>query len=514
MSSLVDEASHAADYCPRISLLTSRVTHATLNVYHIQSVADVSLHRANLLAPNQCRSDRSTMPDRSKSIAAEVPPTASPAPVPSSPDATPPAARVTARRAAIAGGAGTLIEYYDFASFGFLAVVIAPLFFPAGGPAVSVLLTLAVFGSAYLMRPVGGWFFGRLGDRTGRRRALVITVVAMGICSGLMGVLPTHSSVGLLAPILMVILRLAQGFCTGGEIGGAATYVAESAPSHRRGFYGSIIPQGANLGFATAAAVVGLVSTLTSADQLLSWGWRIPFLIAFPLAAMSLWMRLKLEDTTEFKEMASRHEVVRSPFRVLLRSNWRSVLQVVGMAIAMNGAGYIGLTYFSVYLIQDLKFEKQAVYWTSALAIGLSCALYPWFGTMVDRFGRRKVLLGSYIATLIVAWPSFAILGSTRSMLVVGLVYFVYTSCNGASLVPAFTQFTELFPRRVRYSGVALGFNIGSILAGGSAPYIAAQLTQSTGNPMAPSYWVIAVSIVGIITVLTLRETGRSRLPV
>ncbi|CCQ13955.1 Proline/betaine transporter [Rhodococcus sp. AW25M09] len=426
----------------------------------------------------------------------------------------PKADTTTARRAALAGGVGTLIEYYDFAVYGFLAVVIAPLFFPSTSPGVSILATLAVFGVAYIARPLGGIFFGRLGDRKGRRHALVITVVCMGVACGILGLLPTHSSVGVLAPILLVTIRLAQGFSAGGEIGGAATYIAESAPPNRRGFFGSFTPVGSTLGFAVAAAVVGVVALITTDEQMSSWGWRIPFLLALPLAFVCLRVRLKLEDTPEFEEMAAKNDVVKSPLSDVVKKQPLSVLRVVGIAIAMNGSGYIGLTYFSVYLINDLGFSKDSVYWTSAIAIALACATFPLSGLLTDRFGRKPVLLFGYVAYVIIALPVFMILGATSSILVVGVVYFVYMVLNGMVQVPAFPLFTELFPRSVRYTGVSLGFNIGTIAAGGTAPYVAAQLVESTGNAMSPAYWVIGVCVIGVATVLTIRETGRDSLPV
>ncbi|UPW11584.1 MFS transporter [Gordonia terrae] len=418
-----------------------------------------------------------------------------------------------ARRAAIAGGVGTLIEYYDFAVYGFLAVVIAPLFFPSDSPGTSILATLAVFGVAYVARPLGGIFFGRLGDRRGRRSALVATVVCMGIACGILGLLPTHSSIGVLAPILLVLVRLAQGFSAGGEVGGAATYIAESAPAHRRGFFGSFTPIGSTLGFAVAAAVVGLVTLLTTDEQMESWGWRIPFLLALPLALICLRVRMKLEDTPEFEEMAEKEEVAKSPLLDVVRNNPRSVLKVVGIAIAMNGSGYIGLTYFNVYLINDLGFSKDSVYWTSAIAIALACATFPISGMMTDRFGRRPVLLFGYLTYIVIAFPAFMILGATGSIVVVGLVYFVYMTLNGVVQVPAFPLFTELFPRATRYTGVSLGFNIGTIAAGGTAPYVAAQLVESTGNAMSPAYWVVGVCLIGTVTLLAIRETSRTALP-
>ena len=429
------------------------------------------------------------------------------------PAAQPKKSNTMARRAAIAGGVGTLIEYYDFAVYGFLTVTIAPLFFPSESSGASVLATLAVFGVAYVARPLGGIFFGRFGDRRGRRSALVITVVSMGAACGVLGLLPTHAMVGVLAPALLVLVRLAQGFSAGGEVGGAATYIAESAPPRKRGFFGSFTPIGSTLGFAVAAAVVGVVALCTTDDQMQSWGWRIPFLLALPLALVCLRVRMKLEDTPEFEEMAEKQQVTKSPLLDTVTKKPLAVLRVVGVAIAMNGSGYIGLTYFSVYLIDDLGFSKDSVYWTSAIAIGLACATFPLSGMLTDRWGRKPVLVGGYLAYVIIALPAFMIMGATSSILVIGLVYFVYMVLNGVVQVPAFPLFTELFPRTVRYTGVALGFNIGTIAAGGTAPYVAAQLVESTGSAMSPAYWVMGVCAIGLLTVATIRETGRTELP-
>ncbi len=419
----------------------------------------------------------------------------------------------TALRAAVAGGVGTLIEYYAFSVYGFVAVVIAPQFFPSSNPATSVLATLAVFGSGYLMRPLGGIFFGRLGDRTGRKTALVATVVSMGMCCALLGLLPTYAQIGIFAPILMLLVRLAEGFSAGGEIGGSATYIAESSPKSRRGFYGAFTPTGSTLGFAVAAAVAGTVTGLVTDAQMTDWGWRVPFLVAIPLTALCLYARLRLEDTPEFTTMSNRSEVTRTPFMDVLRRHPKSVLKVVGLAVATNGTGYVGLTYMNIYLINDLGFGDNEVHWLSALVIGLSCASMPFVGALTDRFGRVPVLVSGCVGYVVLAYPIMGVMAGTSSLVVIGAVYLVFMMLNGILQVPAFPVFTELFPRSVRYTGVALGFNLGTIIAGGTAPYVAAQLVESTGNPLSPAFWVIGVALIGLGTIYATRTTIRGELP-
>ncbi|MDA0564233.1 MFS transporter [Streptomonospora sp. S1-112] len=429
------------------------------------------------------------------------------------PPTTPAPDRRIALRAAVAGGVGTLIEYYAFSVYGFLAVVIAPLFFPSDNPATSILATLAVFGSGYLMRPLGGIFFGRLGDRRGRKIALVSTVVSMGLCCALMGVLPTYAQVGILAPILLVVVRMAEGFSAGGEIGGSATYIAESSPARLRGFFGAFTPTGSTLGFAVAAAVAGAATGLLTDAQMTDWGWRVPFLLCVPLTLLCLWARIKLEDTPDFREMEARAEVARAPFRSVLRHRPLAVLKVVGLAVATNGTGYVGLTYMNIYLINDLGYGAQEIYWLSAAVIALACLSMPFLGALGDRVGRLRLLVAGCVGYVLLAYPIMLVMAGKPGLLLVAAVYLAFMLLNAALQVPAFPLFTELFSRAVRYTGVALGFNIGTIVAGGTAPYIAAQLVAATGDPVSPSYWVMGVAVVGLATAFTMRSATRDRLP-
>lgn len=417
------------------------------------------------------------------------------------------------RRAALAGGVGTLIEYYDFSVYGFLAVTIAPLFFPNSDSTASMLAALAVFASGYVVRPLGGVFFGWLGDRYGRRAPLVATIVGMGLCSGLIGVLPTYESIGVIAPVLLVLLRLISGFCAGGEIGGAATYIAESTPPDRRGFFGSFTPFGSTFGFATAATVVAVVTSTVGTDTMTGWGWRLPFLLCFPLALLCLWARARLEDTPEFTKTKKEGRQAKWPLLQVLRNNPVAVLRVIGVAVATNGTGYIGLTYMNIYLIDDLGYPAADVSWLSAGVIALACFTMPFVGLLSDRWGRRKVIATGVVGYLLVSYPVLALMESANSLLFVGVLYLAFMVLNALLQVPAFPMFTELFGGSTRYTGVALGFNLGTILAGGTAPYIATLLVQQTGDRQSPAFWVMGAALIGLLSLIKLRETANTALP-
>jgi MFS transporter, MHS family, proline/betaine transporter len=421
---------------------------------------------------------------------------------------------VSPRRAVLAGALGNLIEYYDFAVYGVLAVTIAPLFFPSHQPGVSILSTLAVFAVAFAMRPIGGYVFGRLGERKGRRRALVITVVGMGLASGAVGVLPTHSAAGVFAPVLLVLARLIQGFSAGGEVTGSTTYIAESAPPRKRGLFLSF-PAMAIIGsFSVAAAVVGATAAAMTPAQMASWGWRIPFLISLPLAVFCLWARLRMGETREFEAMVEKHEVERSPLRRTLKEHPSALVRVFCIFIGNAGIGYIGQTYLSIYLIGTRGFDRNTVYWVAAAAIALACCTFPFTGMLVDRFGRKPTLIAGYGIFVIVAWPMFIVLSVTSSWLVAGVIIFVYMVLYSINDVSVLVVSTELFPRRVRYTGMALGINLATVVAGGTAPYVAQWLVHTTGDAKAPALWIILTALISVITSLTLRETSHDELPV
>lgn len=422
-----------------------------------------------------------------------------------------PQRRQMVRRATTAGGLGTLIEYFDFGVYAFVAVYIAPQFFPGDDQLVALLLTFGVFASSYLVRPLGGWYFGRLGDRSGRRRALVATVVTMGAASALIGVLPGYAALGVAASILLLLLRLVQGFCAGGESAGAATYIAESAPDARRGFYTSAMAMGAVGGFSVAAAVCGLVSSLLGTATMASWGWRVPFLLVVPLTLLCLFYRLRIEETPEFKAIP-KSEIARSPLREVITRHPVRVLQVFLLTIAMTGTGNVAVSYFSTFLIKNRGLNATAIYWMVAIGIAIAVATYPFIGKLSDTYGRKRVIITGYVGFLVAAYPIFWVLDTADHILALGAAFVVFMVIHAWTIVPGYVFYAELMPRNVRYTGTALGSNLAFIVTG-FAPLVIAQLIAATGSITSLTWWVAGIMVVGLVTISFVKETARKPLP-
>lgn len=429
-------------------------------------------------------------------------------------DAARPASRLPGphpMRAAIAGGLGSLVEYFDFAIYGFVAVYIAGHFFPSDEPAVGVLATMGAFTVGYVVRPLGGWYFGRMGDRHGRSRALVVTVVSMGVCTTAIGLLPGYASIGILAPIGLLVLRALQGFCAGGEVAGAASYTAESAPSHRRGFFTSFTPMGTTGGYAGAAIVVGLTTVALTPDQMQDWGWRIPFLVVAPITLLCTFFRLRLEDSPEFLEMSAQ-QVAKSPLRQVLSHNPKQVLAAALLTFATFGTSTLVLAYFPTFFIKTRGFDAQPYYWMMAVVITVALLAFPLIGSLSDRFGRRRVMMAGYGGLAILAFPLFWSLENSRSLLVLGLVLLVYYVVNGITIATTYLVTVELMPRAVRYTGSALGINAGLIVIS-FGPTMAAEVVNRFGSLVPVAFWAALCGVVGVATlVLGVRETAGAEL--
>ena len=420
-------------------------------------------------------------------------------------------ARATARKAALAASVGTAIEYYEFGVYGYMAATIGPLFFPSADATASLLAILAVFGSAFLMRPIGGIVLGRLGDRIGRRGILLVTVIGMGIATAAIGLLPVAATAGLVAPTLLLCIRLIQGFFAGGEVTGAAAYVAESAPAGKRGFYGAFTPVGVAVGGALAAATCGLTSALLSPEQMQQWGWRIPFLLAIPMVLVSTAIRRKVEESAAFKEFQAHNEPTKAPLREVLTEHTSKVLKVTALAFGQNVGYWVGLVFMNIYLTTYLKYDKTSVYWIMAMVSLAMAFLMPFWGGLSDRWGRRRVLAIGFFSYMILVWPMMMLMDQ-HNIWLAALAMFIMALPLPIVQSVGYPTYAEQFPTRVRYTGMAFSFNIGAIFGGGVTPYVATSLIASTGNLKSPAILLVAAAVFSLLALLTVRETAKDRL--
>ncbi|GLY38921.1 MFS transporter [Amycolatopsis sp. NBRC 101858] len=418
------------------------------------------------------------------------------------------------RRVAIAGLLGTFIEFYDYTLYAFLVVYLAPQFFPSADATAGILATLGVFGVGYVARPLGAIFFGRLGDRRGRRFALLVTVTGMGAATTIMGVLPSYAQIGVAAPILLLVTRLAQGFSAGGEIGGASTFVAETDGGRRRGWMQSLVPAGSAIGVATAPAVAGLTVAILGRPAMAEWGWRIPLLISAVLAAFVLLYRRRIEDSAEFRSLVEANRTRRSPLAAAIRGHWRMILVAASLNLSNTMILAVLVNYMNVYLLKTLGLPDGLVYWLSAACLLVAAAGFLAGGAWVDRFGRRSTMLVGYGAAIVLVFPLFLLMstlahGGAGAVLRVGVVYTLTLAFSYFSAPVLFVTMSQAFPTDVRYTSTALAYNIGAVLGGGITPALAAAITASAG-PQAAGWLVVAACLLGIVVVLVLTRRART----
>lgn len=419
------------------------------------------------------------------------------------------------RKAITAASLGNAMEWFDFGVYGFVAYALGKVFFPGADPSVQMVAALATFSVPFLIRPLGGLFFGMLGDKYGRQKILAITIVIMSISTFCIGLIPSYDTIGIWAPILLLICKMAQGFSVGGEYTGASIFVAEYSPDRKRGFMGSWLDFGSIAGFVLGAGVVVLISTIVGEANFLDWGWRIPFFIALPLGIIGLYLRHALEETPAFQqhveklEQGDREGLQDGPkvsFKEIATKYWRSLLTCIGLVIATNVTYYMLLTYMPSYLSHNLHYsEDHGVLIIIAIMIGM-LFVQPVMGLLSDRFGRRPfVLLGS-VALFVLAIPAFILINSNviglifAGLLMLAVILNCFTGVM-ASTLPA------MFPTHIRYSALAAAFNI-SVLVAGLTPTLAAWLVESSQNLMMPAYYLMVVAVVGLITGVTMKETA------
>ena len=416
----------------------------------------------------------------------------------------------TLRRAITASAMGNATEWFDYGVYAYATVYIAANFFPSENPTTQTLSALLVFAVSFLIRPLGGLVWGPLGDRLGRQRVLAATILLMAGATFCVGLLPTYATIGVWAPILLIALRVVQGFSTGGEYGGAATFMAEYAPDRKRGFYGSFLEFGTIAGFTGGALLVLATEYVIGAEAFGDWGWRLPFLVAGPLGVIGLYLRTKLEDTPVFRELdeagLTEHETT-TEFKDLFH-HWRPMVKLAGLVIALNVVNYTLLAYMPTYLQEQLELSSQAALTLIIIGQLVMMVFIPFFGGLSDRLGRKPLWWFSLIGLFVLAIPMYLLMAQSFvfaliAFAVLGLFYLPQLSTISAT-------FPAMFPTHVRYAGFAIAYNVATSLFGGTAPAVNEALIGATGNSLIPAYYMMASCVVGMVALAFVPETARA----
>lgn len=422
----------------------------------------------------------------------------------------PPEDAVMVRRAVLACGAGQAFEIFDFVIYGFFAVAIGRAFFPSTDPAASLLASFATFAVGFLFRPIGALVIGNYGDRFGRRKALVVTVGMMACATGITGLIPSYATIGLWAPILLVICRMLQGFSTGGEWGGAAAFLVEHAPAGRRGLIGSFQQAATAIGAMGATFSAAILSSSMSADTFFTWGWRVPFLLGFVLGPIGYYLRTRVAETPAFQRAQETQTIKRMPIAEAISAHGGMFLAAFGLSIIGCVINYVFLVFLPSFASQTLKIDLKYALWSTALAGTLYLVLTPIVGHYSDRVGRKPMLFACSLLAVIMAYPLFLFLADHPSfwgmLLVQAVAQAVLTLYTGVIS----TILSEMFPTNVRYTALSVSYGFAVAIFGGFAPYISTFLVRVTGDVLAPSYYVIAAGIISGVAVLFVRERHRA----
>ncbi|MFF5989439.1 MFS transporter [Prauserella flavalba] len=415
-----------------------------------------------------------------------------------------------ATRAAVASLLGTAVEYYDFAIYGTAAsLVFKDLFFPNVSPVVGTLLALSTFAVAFVMRPVGGIVFGHLGDRIGRKATLVATLLVMGIGTFAIGLLPTYETIGLAAPILLVVCRLLQGFALGGEQSGGLLMGIENAKDAKRGFFGALVQSGTGWGLVAANLIVLAVTQLPK-DQLMTWGWRIPFLLSAVLILVGLWVRTTLEESADFVEVRRSSEVRKLPVVEAVRTEGGRIVLVMLGLLASSVSFYVATVYSLTYGTNELGLSSSTMLSLVIIGTVMMIVFIPLFGLLADRIGRKRLFLMSTFGFAVVPFVWFPLLNTqTYWLMVLGFVLFFL--CDTANLAAFPSFFAMAFSPEVRFSGMALGLTLGNLIGASLAPLIAGVLLSLTGSWVGIAVYMCAASTIALVAGTLLREHPRAK---
>ncbi|RII20575.1 Proline/betaine transporter [Streptomyces sp. YIM 130001] len=427
------------------------------------------------------------------------------------------------KRAVKAASLGNGMEWFDFGIYSYLASTIGHVFFPSGSDTAQLLSSFATFAVAFLVRPLGGMFFGPMGDKVGRKKVLAVTMIMMAVGTFAIGLIPSYASIGFWAPVLLIFFRLVQGFSTGGEYGGASTFLAEYAPDKRRGFFGSFLELGTLGGYVGAAGLVTALTAILGDATMEDWGWRVPFLVAGPFGLIGLYLRMRLDETPAFKKLedSSTHRAsegasavettVTGDLKRIFSEQLSRLILCICLVGAYNIVNYMLLSYMPTYLSDEMGYEESHGLLLLIATMVVLMLIINQVGRLSDHFGRKPLLTVGMLGFLVLSAPAFllvqqgSVVAVLGGMMMLGLSLVCLLGTMSAAL-PA------LFPTQVRYGGLAVGYNLSASLFGGTTPLVVTAMISVTGTDMFPAYYAMGASLIGLISVALMKETAQKPL--
>ncbi|WP_395308157.1 MFS transporter [Mycobacterium sp. AMU20-3851] len=413
------------------------------------------------------------------------------------------------KKAVAASAIGNATEWFDYGIYAFGVSYISAAIFP-GDSQTATLFALMTFAVSFVVRPLGGFVWGPLGDRIGRKRVLALTILLMAGATLGVGLVPSYAAIGIWAPVLMVVLRMIQGFSTGGEYGGAATFMAEYAPSRRRGFLGSFLEFGTLAGLSLGAALMLGCSLVLGEEQMADWGWRLPFLVAAPLGLVGVYLRSRLQETPVFQELAETdgtEDDTAGQFKDLVTGFWRPILQLGALVVALNVVNYTLLTYMPTYLERTIGLSASASLVVPIVGMLTMMVFLPFAGRLSDRVGRKPMWWFSLAGLFLAGVPMFLLMGTGVAGAIVGFAVLGLLYVPQLATISA--TFPAMFPTQVRFAGFAISYNVSTAIFGGTAPALNDWLVSFTGSNLVPAFYMMFACVVGAVGLIGIPETAR-----
>ncbi len=423
----------------------------------------------------------------------------------------PPKSAKDARKAVVAAAIGNTLEWYDMAVYAYFAPVISGLFFPNSDPIASLLLTFAVFAIGFIIRPLGAIIFGPYGDRVGRKKALSLAIILMGVATFAIGILPTYEQIGIFAPILLVLARLAQGLSAGGEWGSNTSFIVEYAKDGKRGFYGSWNQVSTAGGSLLGSIVAAILTNVFTQEELSGWAWRIPFIIGIAICLFGYYLRTKIEETPQFESVSKTEQVSKTPLRDLLKNHPKDALVTFGFTVHWTASFYLLLTYMPSYISKVMKLPYNQALLSNVIVLFFFISIVPFVGWLSDKIGRKPLLIASTLGFALFSYPLFSFMAGSGFMVILlsQMILAVFLACYSG---PGPAAIAELTSTRVRSSALSIGYNTAVAAFGGTAPFIATYLVSATGNKLSPTFYVIGCALITLIVLTRLKETFKDPL--